>query len=59
MKPKDISKFTDIRLCIAVLAALLAGSVALASQHTVNQPDAAASDPAKLGWMVGSPPPAE
>ena len=33
---------------------------ALASSLAATQtayPDAAASDPAKLGWMVGSPPP--
>ena len=41
--------------------ALLLGfcaSIAGAADQTIF-PDAAASDPAKLGWMVGSPPPAE
>lgn len=44
---------------------LLAGAVALAAAPTPGRaqvaptvyPDAAASDPVKLGWMVGSPPP--
>lgn len=40
---------------LACLSAL-AGSV-MAAQP--DYPDAAASDPAKLGWMVGSPPPAD
>lgn len=38
--------------------ALIAASAALASPQTpAGFPDAQASDPAKLGWMVGSPPP--
>ena len=39
----------------------LLGSLLLASTaHASNTPpDAAASDPATLGWMVGSPPPAD
>ncbi|WP_078473077.1 serine hydrolase domain-containing protein [Pseudomonas sp. MF4836] len=36
----------------------LCASIAGAADQPVF-PDAAASDPAKLGWMVGSPPPAE
>ncbi|MHC8315307.1 serine hydrolase domain-containing protein [Pseudomonas sp. LB3P31] len=40
-------------LLISILPAL-----AVASPPT-QFPDAAASDPAKLGWMVGSPPPAD
>lgn len=38
-----------------LLALLVPGAVAGAEQF----PDAIASDPAKLGWMVGSPPPPE
>ena len=38
------------------LVTCLAASIACASDKT-SYPDAAASDPAKLGWMVGAPPP--
>lgn len=39
----------------AALLAVLSASTTCAAEI----PDAAASDPAKLGWMVGSPPPAD
>ena len=39
----------------AFLLSCLASSIAGAADTTY--PDAAASDPAKMGWMVGSPPP--
>lgn len=39
----------------AFLLSTLAASVACAADTTY--PDAAASDPAKMGWMVGAPPP--
>jgi hypothetical protein len=41
---------------LAVLSAALAASVA-AAQTPPSFPDAAASDPVTLGWMVGAPPP--
>ena len=43
---------------VGVLCAFLLASFASASTPS-EFPDAAASDPAKLGWMVGSPPPPE
>ena len=43
--------------CVAMLMPLLS-SLAMASTPEAF-PDASASDPAKLGWMVGSPPPAD
>ncbi|VVO13131.1 serine hydrolase domain-containing protein [Pseudomonas fluorescens] len=41
----------------ALLISLLASATCGAASSTF--PDSAASDPEKLGWMVGSPPPAE
>lgn len=42
------------------LAGVLLASMAAASAQTAPKfPDAEASDPAKLGWMAGSPPPPE
>lgn len=42
----------------ALGAAACAGAcAALAAPAAATYPDAAASDPAKLGWMVGAPPP--
>ena len=38
-----------------VCACVSAGALA----QTAPPPDAQASDPARLGWMVGSPPPAD
>ncbi len=43
--------------CVAMLMPLVS-SLAMASTPEAF-PDASASDPAKLGWMVGSPPPAD
>jgi CubicO group peptidase (beta-lactamase class C family) len=45
-----------LRLLAAALAALAAAAVAQTAPPAL--PDAQASDPAMLGWMVGSPPPA-
>jgi len=45
-------------LCAAMLIATLAGS-ALAQNAPPKIPDAQASDPVTMGWMVGSPPPAD
>ena len=41
--------------CVLALASLLSAHAATPGA----QPDAAASDPAQLGWMVGAPPPAD
>jgi hypothetical protein len=45
-------------LSILVLAAVLAPTL-VAAQTPAAFPDAAATDPVTLGWMTGSPPPAE
>ena len=45
-------------LCCLALACGASGVSAQAAAPTTF-PDAAASDPAKLGWMVGAPPPAD
>lgn len=45
-RPARISLF-----CLSTLAA------SVASAADTPYPDAAASDPAKMGWMVGAPPP--
>jgi hypothetical protein len=45
------------RTAMMLVTAALLGSVAMAQKAPVA--DAAASDPAKLGWMVGTPPPAD
>lgn len=45
------------KLTTALLISLLASTAYGAEPSTF--PDSAASDPAKLGWMVGSPPPAD
>ena len=44
------------RVSAVFLLSCLAASIACASEKT-SYPDAAASDPAKMGWMVGAPPP--
>ncbi|VVO01061.1 hypothetical protein PS691_02633 [Pseudomonas fluorescens] len=49
---KPIARFTTV-----LLTSLLASTAYGAAPSTF--PDSAASDPAKLGWMVGSPPPAD
>ena len=41
--------------CVLALASLLSAHAATPG----TQPDAAASDPAAMGWMVGAPPPAD
>lgn len=45
---------------VLAVTAVTAASAAPASPHaSTSFPDAQASDPARLGWMVGSPPPPE
>ena len=44
---------------LALLPFALALGVVTAASAQAPPPDAAASDPARLGWMVGSPPPPE
>ena len=44
---------------VSALAIVLILIAATAVDVSAQVPDAAASDPAKLGWMVGSPPPAD
>ena len=48
--------FKPARTSAVFLLSCLATSIACAADKTVY-PDAAASDPAKMGWMVGAPPP--
>lgn len=48
------------RVAISLTAALISTASLFATASTIKTfPDAEASDPAKLGWMVGSPPPAD
>ena len=47
-----------MRGTLGLIAALLLAATAVTAQ-TPPRPDAAASDPVALGWMVGSPPPAD
>lgn len=61
-----MKRFSGLRLMaacapVALLScAALTGSLAMASpQSAAAVPDAVASDPAKLGWMKGAPPPAD
>jgi CubicO group peptidase (beta-lactamase class C family) len=44
---------------LAVAAVLLAAVVLMNAQTPASYPDAKATDPVALGWMVGSPPPAD
>lgn len=44
---------------IALLMCCISSLASAATPTESNFPDAKASDPAKLGWMVGSPPPAD
>lgn len=46
-------------LCLVTVCMLAGGPAAAAGSAGGPFPDAQASDPAKLGWMVGSPPPAD
>ncbi|VVN92628.1 serine hydrolase domain-containing protein [Pseudomonas fluorescens] len=51
---------TSRRLAVSITAVLLGALSSLATASSATTfPDAAASDPAKLGWMIGSPPPAD
>ena len=55
-------QFTAMKISVGLMAGLLIGSFTFAGENASHLPDAAASDPAKLGWlgwMVGSPPPAD
>lgn len=49
---KPAARLTALSLFAGVFSALTS-----ASAYAIDYPDAAASDPIKLGWMVGSPPP--
>lgn len=53
-----VAAFRWLVMSIAAVSMFTACSLATASP-TVTYPDANASDPAKLGWMVGSPPSAD
>ena len=44
---------------VSCIAGLCAVSAAVSAQNTPKFPDAQASDPVALGWMQGSPPPAD
>ena len=55
--PNAFASYPVIKSAAALLISVLS-SIANASTPPAF-PDAAASDPAKLGWMVGSPPPAD
>lgn len=45
------------RTCLALALAAATPGIQAASAQPAHPLDAAASDPAKLGWMVGAPPP--
>lgn len=47
------------RVSSVACAWLLLASAGVQAQVQTAYPDAAASDPARMGWMVGSPPPAD
>lgn len=48
-----------LRIALLLTCALLGLISPLASAASPTFPDAQASDPAKLQWMVGAPPPAD
>jgi CubicO group peptidase (beta-lactamase class C family) len=48
---------TGRRVPLAISAVLLATAIRAGAQIAPNPADARASDPAAMGWMVGSPPP--
>ncbi|VVO55366.1 hypothetical protein PS874_00381 [Pseudomonas fluorescens] len=53
-------RITPRHLAVSITAMLMGALSSLATASTSTSfPDAAASDPAKLGWMIGSPPPAD
>jgi CubicO group peptidase (beta-lactamase class C family) len=56
---KAINEEAGMKLRTAVLMTAWLIPLAGAAQAPVKFPDAAASDPATLGWMQGSPPPAD
>jgi CubicO group peptidase (beta-lactamase class C family) len=58
MLKKHRVDYTAVQQAVAVLIGLMLASMVYASDTSSSFPDAAASDPGKLGWMVGSPPPA-
>ena len=55
--PRHLLRNTRTHRYLALLACAVCASAAAADAS--NFPDAAASDPARLGWMVGAPPPAD
>lgn len=55
--PKRFLRNPRTHRYLALLACAVCASAAAADAG--NFPDAAASDPARLGWMVGAPPPAD
>jgi len=59
MIKKNESNHTATKTSVAFFACMLIVSLAFAAEKPTSRLDAAASDPAKLGWMVGSPPPAD
>lgn len=53
-------RISSRRLAVSITAVLTAFLSSLSTASTAKTfPDAAASDPATLGWMMGSPPPAD
>ena len=51
--------FNRARPGLCLLLTALACSTAFAETAPTTFPDAIASDPTKLGWMIGAPPPAD
>ena len=58
MPRRHVSNCANIQITVVVLTGLVINSLTSAAK-TSSLPDAVASDPAKLAWMVGSPPPAD
>lgn len=56
--PLSFKRHAVLLACL-VAAATCTAHAATAANNTSAFPDATASDPATLGWMTGSPPPAE
>lgn len=52
-KPPHLKRSFFLALCLST------GLASIASHASQTFPDALASDPKKLGWMLGSPPPAD
>lgn len=47
------------RIGLPIVVAMMCTSSLASAAAATSFPDAAASDPAKMGWMVGAPPPAD